>query len=56
LQPEHPNAFTFRIPGHTGQPVTSLDEQHERPGHLMVVGPDRSGSQHPHPTMQIHGT
>jgi hypothetical protein len=41
---------------HTGQPVTSLDEQHEQPGHLIVVGRDHSGSQHSHPTMPIDGT
>jgi hypothetical protein len=36
--------------------VTSLDDQHEQPGHLIVVGHDQSGSQHSHPTMQIQGT
>jgi hypothetical protein len=56
LQPGQPNAFTFRIPDHTGQPVTSLDEQHEQPVHLIVVRRDQSGSQHSHSTMQIQGT
>jgi hypothetical protein len=56
LQPGHPNAFTFRIPDHTGQPVTWLVEQHEQPVHLIVGGRDHSGSQHRHPTMPIDGT
>jgi hypothetical protein len=56
LQPGQPNAFTFRIPDHTGQPVTSLDEQHERPVHLTVVRRDQSGSQYSHPTMPIDAT
>jgi hypothetical protein len=55
LQPGHPNAFTFRILDHTGQPVTSLVEQHEQPGHLILVRCDQSGSQHPRPTMPIDG-
>lgn len=41
---------------YTGQPVTWLVEQHERPVHLIVVGRDQFGSQYPHPTMQIDGT
>jgi hypothetical protein len=48
--------LTFRILDHTGQPVTSCVEQHERPMHLIVVRRDLSGSQHPHPTLQIDGT
>ena len=56
LPPGHLNAFTFRILDYTGQPVTSLVEQRGRPGHLIVVGRDQSGSQQPRPTMQIDGT
>jgi hypothetical protein len=56
LQPGRPNAFTLRIPDHTGQPVTWLVEQHEQPVHLIVVRRDWSGSQHQHPTMPIDGT
>jgi hypothetical protein len=36
--------------------VTSLDEHHEQPVHLIVVGRDQSGSQHSHLTMPIDGT
>jgi hypothetical protein len=36
--------------------VTSLVEQHEQPGHLIVVGRDHSGSQHRHPTIPIDST
>jgi hypothetical protein len=39
-----PNPFTFPILDHTGQPVTWLVEQHEQPGHLIVVRRDHSGS------------
>jgi hypothetical protein len=56
LPPGHPTAFTFRILDHTGQPVIWLVEQRERPVHLIVVRPDQSGFQHPHPTVQIDGT
>jgi hypothetical protein len=31
---------------HIRRPVTSLVEQQEQPGHLIVVGRDHSGSQH----------
>jgi hypothetical protein len=54
--PGHPNAFTFRILDYTGQLVASLVEQRERPGHLILVRCDQSGSQQPRPTMPIDGT
>jgi hypothetical protein len=56
LQPGHPTPFTFRILDHTGQPVTSFVEQHERAMHLIVVRRDLSGFQHLHPAMQVGGT
>ena len=55
LQPGH-DRVPFWILDYTGQPMTSLVEQHERPVHLIVVRRDQSGSQHPHPTVQIDGT
>jgi hypothetical protein len=36
--------------------MTSLVEQQEQPGHLIVVGRDHSGSQHSPLTMPIDGT
>jgi hypothetical protein len=56
FQPSHATEFTFRILDHTGEPVTSFVEQHERAMHLIVVRHDLAGFQHLHPTMQVDGT
>ncbi len=46
----------FVIEGPDGQPVTSYDEVHDRPLHLVKVRRDFQGYQHVHPTMAEDGT
>jgi hypothetical protein len=54
--PTHPSQFDFRVLDHTGQPVTSFVEAHQRAMHLIVVRRDLSGFQHLHPSMRADGT
>jgi hypothetical protein len=57
LEPGQPTTFSFRIlDEHSGRPVTSFVEQHQRAMHLIVVRRDLSGFQHLHPTMDTDGT
>jgi hypothetical protein len=60
LVPDDPmlgsDAFTFRITGPDGGPVTSFDEKHDKLMHLIVVRRDTSGFRHLHPVMDTAGT
>lgn len=49
-------AFTFRITGPDGAPVTRFDTRHERALHLVVVSGDLADYQHLHPTLGADGT
>jgi len=48
--------YRYRIEGPGGEPVTSLDVEHERPMHLIVVRRDLTGFQHVHPELGPDGT
>jgi len=56
LTAEAANAFTFRITGPDGRPVTAFDVEHDRRMHLIVVRRDGTAFQHVHPTMASDGT
>lgn len=45
----------FTIDGPDGEPVTSYDEVHEQPLHLIKIRRDGAGFQHVHPTLGADG-
>jgi hypothetical protein len=49
-------AFSFRITGPDGAPVTAFDVEHDKRMHLIVVRRDTAGFQHVHPEMAPDGT
>ena len=56
LWPGEAHEWAFRIRDDDGDVVTSFDEQHGEPLHLVVVRRDLAGFQHRHPTMASDGT
>jgi hypothetical protein len=56
LRPGEEHEWAFRIRDDDGDVVTSFDEQHGEPLHLVVVRRDLAGFQHLHPTMAPDGT
>jgi len=49
-------AFSFRVLGPDGTPLTAYTAEHERELHFIVVGRDLIGYQHLHPTRSADGT
>jgi hypothetical protein len=49
-------AFTFRILGPDGAPVTRFDTRHDKDLHLVVVSDDLGDYQHLHPALSRDGT
>ena len=56
VAPSTPTAFTFRILGPDGLPVTGFDVEHDKRLHFIVVRRDTSGYQHLHPSLGADGT
>jgi hypothetical protein len=56
LTPGTPEAFSFRITGPDGAPVTAFDIEHDKRMHLILVRRDTTGFQHLHPEMGVDGT
>lgn len=51
-----PTAFTFRVAGPDGTPLTAYTPTHDKELHLIVVNRDLSGFQHLHPERAGDGT
>lgn len=54
--PGAPQPFTFRVLDPAGAIVTSFEDRHERPMHLIVISNDLSGYAHLHPQLADDGT
>jgi hypothetical protein len=55
LTPGTSEAFSFRITGPDGAPVTGFDVEHDKRMHLIVVRRDTTGFVHVHPEMAADG-
>lgn len=56
LSPDRPGPITFKVLDPTGAAVTSFEERHERPMHLVLVSSDLTSYAHLHPTLAGDGT
>ena len=56
VEPGAPRPFVFRVLDPTGAAVTSFEDRHERPMHLIAVSNDLTDYAHLHPQLADDGT
>jgi hypothetical protein len=56
LSPDRPGPITFKVLDPSGAAVTSFEDRHERPMHLILVSSDLTSYYHLHPTLAEDGT
>jgi hypothetical protein len=56
VEPGAPTPFTFEVLDPLGAPITSFEDRHERPMHLILVSNDLTGYAHLHPRLAGDGT